>query len=438
MANVKCYHGATGAADGSTWADAFTTLAAAVTGAGAGGTVYVASDHVETFTGTTPLTLACTLSVAEPIRFISCDRTAETPTYLKATAAQINITGTGDLTISGEAVLVGMYIRTGDDILSATSNCRQKYQDCTIVFQSGVLSNFSAVAADSVYEFVDTTFVCMDAAVRAASYFILPTKCTFILRNCTFSAGVTDALTRANLSLITANDQNNIVLSGTDFSVFTGLSSGDSIIVRDANSPSQIMIDGCKKPSGADWISSATVVSQGQPNSITRSDGNNFGLLDISYLGTTSAVTDYVRTGGASDGDPFAWKVVTGAACDVGKEYFTPWISVRIGTTGSKTITGHIANATANLTSAKCWMEVEYLGTTSSTVTSYANTRVADILAAGTAYDAESGGDWTADLAYMQTLTKAVTVNKAGLCRVRYGFAAASETVYIDPKVTVS
>lgn len=229
-------------------------------------------------------------------------------------------------------------------------------------------------------------------------------------------------------------DNTTIEIIGTDFSVLTNLNG--PIVTRDANTLNWITIDGCKLPDGVAWLSTATY-SDLRGALVTRSDDNNFGILHNSYFGQTVDSAVY-RTGGASDGTNFSWLVTTTAVCNIGTTYVTPWINVWVSDTGSTTFDSYIANNSADLTDTECWLEVEYFATASSTVTSIATDRAANIIGAGTAQTDDSSTWNGATLGYPQKLSVTATLGKAGMCRARVVFAAASKTVYVDPLVTVS
>jgi len=82
--------------DGSTWALAKATLAAALTAAGAGGTVYMDNAHAET--QASDMTLASPGTAASPTRVLCVDRTGnpQPPTALATTGA---VTTTGNTKI---------------------------------------------------------------------------------------------------------------------------------------------------------------------------------------------------------------------------------------------------------------------------------------------------------------------------------------------------
>ena len=98
--------------DGSTWALAKATLAAALTAAGAGGTVYMDDNHAET--QASAMTLASPGTAAALVRVLCVDRTGdpEPPTAL-ATTGTVSTTGANNLTCNGYAYCYGVTFTAG-------------------------------------------------------------------------------------------------------------------------------------------------------------------------------------------------------------------------------------------------------------------------------------------------------------------------------------
>lgn len=422
-------------ADGSTWALAKKSLQAAVTAAGNGGTVYLADTHSETIAAN--YTITCPAATNLPVKVITSDvLTGTSVSYVKASTPQlITSGGSYDISVDGTATFIGVSFSVGDDFLCLAANAEvQRFIDCTIKLASVGSSLVSHAASDGFVDFsgVEFKFNQVSGLANQPIRFSV-TESAGRLSGCTFTEE-SGALTNFTSGLILLGDNVNIEISACDFSGFTGLS---ELVTRDTNTLNTVSIDGCKMPSGVPIFSTATY-SDFRGALATRCDGNNFGILHDSYWGQLTDA-DKTRTGGASDGDAFAWKVVTTANCSIANPYYTQWMPIWVSSTGSKTFTVYIGNAAADLTDTQCWLEVEYLGTASSTLPSTATNRNADILAAGTVHTDDTGSTWSGGgLTYMQSLAKTVTIAKAGLAQVRVVFIKPSATVYIDPLVTVS
>jgi hypothetical protein len=417
--------------NGSTWALAKATLQAAITAAGAGGTVYLADTHAETFSANTTFTLPAAGNL--PVTVITSDvLTGTSVSYVKATSVQLNASGASyDIVFDGTCVFIGVYFDVGDDYSFTTAaGERQRFENCTFELSAG---SVFLCGTDGVIQHNNTSFILNQTATLSGALFnFAGAEESWELTGCTFSAA-SGALSNYTGIIFNAADNATVILQNMDLSGFTGAS---VVVSRDANTLNWITMDACKLPSGVPVFSTA-VYSDVKGALATRCDGNNYGILhDSLWAQMTDA--DKTRTSGASDGDAFAWKVVTTANCSIGNPYKTQSMPVWVADTGSKTFTVHIGNASADLTDTECWIDIEYLDTASSTLIANATNRNADILAAGTAHTDDTTSSWTGGLTYMQTLSKAVTIGKAGLCQVRVVFIKPEVTVYIDPLVTVS
>ena len=435
MAVIFCDSGTGNDADnGSTWALAKATLQAAITAAVDGGTVYLADTHSEVYSANQTLTLPAAGNL--PVTVITSDvLTGTDVSYVKATAVQFsNPAGIYDINFDGTATFIGVYFHVGDDYFTTlASGERQVFKSCTFEFSNNTV--YSVVGIDGIVEYDDCTIKSNQTSSVATpgAFRLSGVENSCHIKNMSFVAA-SGALSNYTDEVFELSDNITISVAGADLSGFTGVS---AVINRDANTLNYITMDGCKMPSGVPVFSTASY-SDVKGSLATRCDGNNYGILHDSYWGQLTDA-DKTRTSGASDGDAFAWKVVTTANCSIGTPYASQDMPVWVADTGSKTFTVHIANATADLTDTECWLEVEYLDTASSTLVASATNRNADILAAGTAHTDDTTSTWSGGgLTYMQTLSKTVTIGKAGLCQVRVVFVKASVTVYIDPLVTVS
>lgn len=154
--------------------------------------------------------------------------------------------------------------------------------------------------------------------------------------------------------------------------------------------------------------------------------------------------TTIVRGGGATqpdaDGDDttVAWKITTTA----NSKWVLPFESLPIaiwndtvGSAVTATVYG-IWGGGAVPNHDEIWLEVEYPGSTSYPLGSFANDTKADNLASGAAQssDASTWGGSTTAFALAVTFTPQM----AGPIYARVKAAKASSTFYIDPKVTLS
>src|SRR5687768_5568902 len=98
MAHVYVDSNASGAADGSSWTDAYTTLSAAATAEAAGDNFWVAQDHAET--QASAMTIAFPGTAASPNTCICVNKAGSVPPVAAdlATTATVTTTGANGLT----------------------------------------------------------------------------------------------------------------------------------------------------------------------------------------------------------------------------------------------------------------------------------------------------------------------------------------------------
>jgi hypothetical protein len=165
----------------------------------------------------------------------------------------------------------------------------------------------------------------------------------------------------------------------------------------------------------------------------------NYNNAKYNYRGTLTTETTIVRTGGASDGvTPISWKVVTTANAKFEQPFECPPIAIWNDTTGSPvtaTIEG-IWGGGAVPTDADIWVEVEYLGSSATPVSSFVSDAKATVLttAASQAASSETWGGSTTDFHLHVTFTPQMK----GFVYARVKVGAASSTIYIDPKITLT
>ena len=116
---LRSTNGTADADDGSTWALAKTTLAAALTAAGNGGTVYVSQAHAET--QATVMTLTSPGTAANLVKIICVSDATAPPTTL-ATTATVTTTGASPISFSGFGYCYGVTFNAGTGSTAANIN----------------------------------------------------------------------------------------------------------------------------------------------------------------------------------------------------------------------------------------------------------------------------------------------------------------------------
>jgi hypothetical protein len=414
-----------------TWAKAATVLATAVTAAAAGDVILV--DSVDTQT----LSAATTYSCNNGIQIIS----ANTTTSQQEVGAIIDFTSTAvtaELRVSSaNASYVSPYIYG-------------------ITFKIGKTGVTHSVRLSGVYD------ACTVERVATATFSIdqgaLFRKCTYVN-----AAGVTSAIGYANSSGMSYHQSctffpsggvptyvfaanNGLFASGCDFSTCTA-------IYNSTNASGYFQFVNCK------LHPSFSYTAQGYNSNpileyFSCSSGDKiYDYVKISFTGIASDNTGvYLTSGGATfldqDGtnDPMSIMCVSSANARKFYPLYSPWFSVQLTSTGSKTVSVKIAHTLAAvLKDNDAWLEVEYYGD-SATPISNSSVTAPIISATGCVDTLATGSDltdtteaWTGITSEItHTLSKTITVAQQGFARVRVALAKASTTIYVDPQVTVS
>jgi hypothetical protein len=160
------------------------------------------------------------------------------------------------------------------------------------------------------------------------------------------------------------------------------------------------------------------------------------------YQGTLQEETTVVRSGGASDGiTPISWKIVTTANSRWTSPFESFPISIwnsRTAATVTVTVYG-IWGSGAVPNTDDIWIDVEYLGSSSTPLASLGSGTKANNLATGTAWATDSsswGGSTTAFK--MSVSLSSPQPQIAGYLHIYVKAAKASSTFYIDPLPVLS
>lgn len=441
MAVYYVYSGAAGSNNGSSWANAFTTLTTAFATEAAGDTLYVAHDHAESTAGVT-LTSSGTLS--NPTKVVCVNRAGSVPPVaadLRATAT-VTSSGANNLTIAGSfthydgIIFISGTGAGGANIIMLNSNetgirldncsLRVGTSSANVIYFGGSTGNQHGTYIEmnnTTLSFATTGDTCrLNGVVRWRN-----TPSALI-----GAAVPTDLFTPFNTG-------NILECCGVDLSA---AGSGKNIIVNvgGTNAAKYRFLD-CKLNASVNKVSGDPLGFGTNETDFIRcgSTGVNYATYRKSLSGALDHETTIVRTGGASDGTtPISWKIVTSANSNYTTPFECPPISIWNDTTGSS-ITAAIegiwgGGAVPN--DDDVWLEVEYLGDASSPQASFVNDGKAGLLAtaAGQTSSSETWGGSTTKF----KLDVSFTPQQKGWIYARVKCAKTSSTFYIDPKVTLS
>lgn len=439
MANKYLYSGATGGGTGADWANAYTTIAAAVAGMVAGDDLWIASDHSES--QSTALNVSVPGSNVNPCRLFSVNRAGSVPPVAAdlLAGATIATTLSSNLGFAGTFYAYGLVLNCGSGAnapgltLGNSGGSYQLWEACSFnVTTTGAGQIRPTNTSGSAFcDWLNCT-ASFGATTQNMGAGAGGSLANFRWRNKPGSPAITGTVFPS--ALWSSSTRGKIELIGLDLS---SLGSGKSL-VGSANVADVFLIN-CKLNSAVTVQATPTTA----PAPPTRLIGcNSTGNVERNELyafpGNVSTETTILRTAGASDGTtPFSWKSVTNANAKrhLPLELFEG--AVWNAAPGSaKTLTFHCVTDNVQLTNADIWVEAEYLGDSGSPVTTMISSAPATQLDAGTNLTSDSGEAWTTTgltTPLKQKFSVSFTPQLAGPIRWRIKVAKPSTTIYVDP-----
>jgi len=427
------YSGAVGSNNGSSWANAFTTLTTAFVTEAAGDTLYVAHDHAESTAGAVTLTSSGT--IANPTKVICVNRAGTVPPVSADRRATATVSATsGNITITGPATHYdGIIFNTSSSfILHTVNNNWLRFDNCSLRLTTGgtfLIGGATGALGGCYTELNNTTF--SFAGVNDTITFAGTIK----YRNT--ASALLGAAVPTNLFFPTGTRGGLLECNGVDFSA---AGSGKTIVRADGTTQSVVcnFLD-CKLNASVTKATAGMVGHGSTEVDFVRSGsaGVNYAIHRQRISGTLTEETTIVRTGGATDQvTPISWKVVTTATCTYSLPFECPPIAIWNDITGSAVTATVECIAAAIMTDAECWLEVEYLGDASSPMGSFVNDGKADLIATA-ANQTTSTETWGGSTAKFK-LAVTFTAQQKGWIYGRVKIGKASSTTYIDPLITLT
>lgn len=442
MADVALWSGATGAGNGTSWADAYTTLAAVIAAQGNSQTrVFVASDHVE-LTGTA---LTFQSNYTWVYQVISCDRASGFPPTVEQAGARIGSTDATNLTINNGFYSKGVFWTAGEGS-TATRNLvfdsGTGYHAVRIVGGGIELRNTGAgsrVMLSTTATNRNTHYQLENAEIRFGNAgqgiqmqagrlsikdgALAGSAITEFIK--TFNATVAD-VDVSGLNMASGAVAMNLIASGTPGA---GLAKFDSIKMPTSWTGSIMAtppVQGCLRVI-------ATNVDSADTNYRTMAVGWNTSLR------TETAVT---RTGGATDGaTPISWAITSGSMVYPLIVFDAPAVIRWNETTGSAvTATIHVLTDGVTLKDDEAWLEIMYLDDAGFPLGALVSDERPSQLAAAADQDA-STATWTTTgitTPVKQKLSVTFTPREKGYIQARVRVARSSTTIYVCPNVEVA
>lgn len=449
MATFHVWSGATGAADGSSWTDAFGSIQGALANGNvvAGSLVLVHRAH-DANLGASAAQITSAGTLASPIRVICVDKdNANAP----STGAKEAVTNA--LHLRGSYFYYGIEWQVGHVKynhhlhIGGTSYAlsRQVFENCTF---------YMTTAAGGVRIYLGNGNNYSDILIRKCVFRFGSATQSFRLEqgpitieDCTFTGTCPSTLLSP-----TSVRPGPLKVSGCDLSEFPA--SFKIVEAAAASHKGTISFSNCRMPSG--WTST---VFSGTPlncpemvilENCSDDAGNWRGCMENTF-GKASKVNDTYRSGGATqDGTPISWKVETSAHCSDFAPFQLPLAAWNDTTGSTRTIAVEVTiDRSAALTEAEADLVVEYLNSADGPSSTYLSDGPgADATcpwgrprALDTVAQAASSAAWTRSSAavskYNQKLSVSVTPNMKGWFRAWVRIKAANMTLNVCPKLEI-
>ncbi|WP_434723106.1 hypothetical protein [Mesorhizobium sp. RIZ17] len=422
--------GAAGAGTGADWANAYVTLAAALTASAAGDTIYVSDDHAETSASAIALTSPGT--VTAPVKVICVDHAGSVPPVSADIRTTATVTTTGSAAISFRTansitdyegiIFSSGTTGTGTFDLSVNGGITLKFRNCALRMGSAGGGLMTTPSGGRV-ELENTTL----QFNSTGQYIYVQGEVIWRGGSITGSTFPTTLFNPAN------NSTGYLEVEGVDLSAIAG-----TIIGSNSSQALIARLMDCKINASA--TVAATPNRRGFIDYLRLdSGGTNYKHGRVAFAGAQTEETTIVLTGGASDGTTaISWKIITTANSTELFPFESQPIAIWNDTVGSPvtaTIQG-IWGGGAVPNNDDIWVDVEYLGASGSPLGSFVSNGKATILASNAALSAGAGtwGGSTTKFALAVTFTP----QQKGYIFARVKAAKASSTFYIDPKIVLS
>lgn len=409
----------------------------------AGDNFYIGDTSAETTSAAQTITAPGTLAL--PNYFYSVDHTKTTPVAADLLAgATITTTGNSNLSLVGFYYWYGTTFQAGTStnaarvLVGTTSVAWQRYDSCA--FQKlGTSASTSAITFGQSSVTGQTMIEANNCTVKfgATGDSIAMTNGQLIWKNTT--SAISGATLPTSLFAGTSTTAGEVLLDGIDLSA---LGSGKTLFAA-GSSPIFVQLVRCRLGASV-TVAGTPTGHQGEQIDLINCDSGTVTSRQerYRYQGTQTLETTIVRSGGASDGTtPMSWKVISTANSTWTAPYYCFPIAIWNATTGSSvTATVEIVNDGSTLTNAQVWGEVEYFGSASTTLASFTNNGTATNITSGTNLTTSSVTWTTTGLGspIKQKLAVTFTPQLAGYLYFTVYVAKASQTLYVDPLVTLS
>jgi hypothetical protein len=446
MANYAVDSAATGANDGTSWADAFTTLAAAVAASTTADTIYVAPGHDEATTGTLVFPTTPGLRVLG-----AANTSAFPPTSLVSTPTALWGGGTGTASpgaLAGNVYIFGLHIRSGTlsnagnnlQIGSAATSTTQRIhlEKCIIEYRGPNSAARILLGPGGTSNAENNTIELEDTEIRFTSGSAVSIRWGAAMHRWRGVSITGTTFTDPPILLIVASNVDAEVTC-CDFSA----NSFTSLVNTTGLGNIRLNMTGCKVPATFTLGSGAWNDSSG--GSVLRmadcSSGDNHGLMryETPQGSAVSDTTVKVTAGGAGQ----SWKITTESNVSMSHPFYSPWINLYH--TGTSAISPYLEilrndDSTTAYDNDEVWIEVLAKTTSGSTLATFYSDGMAlqatpaaqDNSTLGIAdWEGESGSYW-----FGKVVAPSLTPAENGhiMARVGVGINIVGK-LYVDPQI---
>lgn len=430
--------------NGLSWGAAYTSVSALddVFAFASDDIVYIGHDHICQYAHTASRTITGAAS-GLPVVIISATTGSNPPTYQASTTNQIDTSeGAYGLTVDGAFAIYGCCFKSGAGITFAFTNKLMTINGSTLKPAANGSVAISSSSGRCNVDNISIDLTSDGTTTRSGDVLSLIGS-----DGSMFAVGITfvNAGYRTGVIVSSSTTADMIAeFSGCDFSGFTNATACE---IFNGNYSGKVVFKNCKTASTWTPILNSAATAAGEVIFINCGNSDDKTYLNIRKRegDIISSASIYRSSGAQIEGTATSWLVTTTATCSQDVPYYSPEIYGYVGATGSKTFDLYITNDTADFNNNEVWLEIDYLGTSSSGKWSSANDYMADRLATPAAQTDDVTSTWNGSgpsYTYKQKLSVTATVNTVGMFRARVcvGVASISSTrkFYIDPLVTVS
>ena len=401
----------------------------------AGDRVFVSSDHSESGLASSYAFGSAGFGV---IKFISVNKAGSVPPVASDITNGAAVTGTSSnlivdcMTDTFWQGFTFTQSANGNVYLSSSGSKANYFKNCAFVISNAGASLRLAGFSSTKITFDNTTL-----QVGATTHGVGGGNYQFEMNWINTPSAIAGATLPSSLFVAPSTSGSLVTCRGVDLSAVTGtlMTAGST-----SSAGGMVLLDSCKIAPGVTRYAGTPAFATDVLELVNCYDGTNFLSERYTPAGTVTTEFSTTMVGGATDDvGLFTHKMVSSSRSDIAAlplESF--WFEVENTVTGSaKTATVHLVSSAA-LNNTDIRLVLEYQGTASSSLASFADSLATQLTASASL--GASGASWSNPPAtpQYQQLSITFTPQVAGRVRGRVLLGKASTTVWVNPQVIVS